>query len=291
MTINDKGVLTMNRQKKLVQVNGIDLCVETFGEPGDPAILLIMGGGAAMDWWEDEFCERLAAGSRFVVRYDQRDTGESVSYEPGSPGYTDRDLINDAVGLLDGFDLPSAHIVGMSMGSEIAQALALDHPSRVASLTVMSGSPGGNDLPPMSDELRAAFSGGVPEPDWSDRTAVIDYLLEDARRYAAPSRPFEEDAMRAFLSRVYDRTTNMASAMNHFIAPGDGSSKKDLGTLTAPTLVLHGTEDPFFPYEHGRAMAKAIPGARLVPLERTGHEIPEVAWDVAIPEILRHTGG
>jgi pimeloyl-ACP methyl ester carboxylesterase len=97
--------------------------------------------------------------------------------------------------------------------------------------------------------------------------------------------------MRALLSRVYDRTVNMASAMNNFMAEGDREPRKDLATVTAPTLVLHGTEDPMFPYEHGRAMAKAIPGARLVPLERTGHEIPEVAWDIAIPEILRHTAG
>lgn len=277
--------------KKFVQVNGIDLCVETFGDPGDPAMLLIMGGGASMDWWEDEFCERLAAGPRFVIRYDHRDTGQSVSYEPGSPGYTSRDLITDAVGLLDAFGLAGAHIVGLSMGGGIAQALALDHSSRVASLTLMSTSPGGDDLPPMSAELQAAFSGEAAEPDWSDRAAVIDYLVDDARLYAAPSRTFEEEAMRALLSRVYDRTANMASAMNHFMVGGAGGSRRDLATVTAPTLVLHGTEDPLLPYEHGRAMAKAIPGARLVPLERTGHEIPEVAWDTAIPEILRHTAG
>lgn len=291
MTTYGTGEISMNRHKKFVQVNGVDLCVETFGDPVDPTILLIMGGGASMDWWEDEFCERLAAGPRFVIRYDHRDTGQSVSYEPGSPGYTSRDLVTDAVELLDAFGLASAHIVGLSMGGGIAQALALDYSSRVASLTLMSTSPGDDDLPSMSEELQAAFSGEAAEPDWSDRAAVIDYLVEDARLYAAPSRTFEEEAMRALLSRVYDRTVNMASAMNHFMADGGGESRKDLATVTAPTLVLHGTEDPLFPYEHGRALAKAIPGARLVPLERTGHEIPEVAWDIAIPEILRHTAG
>jgi pimeloyl-ACP methyl ester carboxylesterase len=289
MTTYGTAGTSVERHKQFVQVNGVDLCVETFGDAGDPAILLIMGGGAAMDWWEDEFCERLATGPRFVIRYDHRDTGESVSYEPGAPGYTGRDLVTDAVELLDAFGLASAHIVGLSMGGGIAQAMALDHPGRVASLTLMSTSAGGDDLPPMSAELRAAFSAGVAEPDWSDRAAVIDYLVEDARLYAAPSRTFEEEAMRALLSRVYDRTVNMASAMNHFMLDGDGESRKDLAAVTAPTLVLHGTEDPMFPYEHGRALAKAIPGARLVPLERTGHEIPEMAWDTAIPEILRHT--
>lgn len=289
MTTNGKVELPMKRTQKVVQVNGVDLSTETFGNPADPAILLIMGGGASMDYWEDEFCERLAAGPRFVIRYDHRDTGQSVSYEPGSPGYTARDLVTDAVGLLDAFGLARAHIVGLSMGGGIAQTLALDYSDRVASLTLMSTSPGGDGLPPMSAELQAAFSGAAAEPDWSDREAVIEYLLADARLYAAPSRTFEEEATRAFLGRVYDRTVNMASAMNHFIAPGDGGSQKDLATLTTPTLVLHGTEDPMFPYEHGRALAKAIPGARLVPLEQTGHEIPKVAWDTAIPEILRHT--
>ncbi len=289
MTTYDKGELTMNRHQQSIQVNGVELRVETFGEPTDPAILLIMGGGASMDWWEDEFCERLAAGSRYVIRYDHRDTGQSVSYPPGSPGYTSRDLVTDAVGVLDALGLAGAHVVGLSMGGGIALTLGLDFSSRVESLTLMSTSPGGDDLPPMSEELRAAFSGEMAEPDWSDRASVINYFLEDARRYAAPSRTFEEEHTRAFLGRVYDRSTNMASGMNHFLAPGAGEASTDPAALTVPTLVMHGTEDPLFPYEHGIALAKAIPGSRLVPLERTGHEIPEVAWDVAIPEILRHT--
>lgn len=276
---------------RLVQTNGVTLAADSFGAPTDPAILLIMGGGASMDWWEDEFCERLAAAGRFVIRYDHRDTGQSTAYEPGSPGYVSKDLVDDAVGLLDAYGLAGAHIVGMSMGGGIAQSLALDHPGRVASLTLMSTSPGpgDDDLPPMSPDLQAAFSGEMAEPDWSDRASVIDYLIEDARLYAAASRTFEEEAMRDLVSRAYDRTANMASAMNHFILDGASPSREDLAKVTAPTLVLHGTEDPLFPYEHGRALARAIPGARLVPLERTGHEIPKVAWDVAIPEIVRHT--
>src|SRR5918997_1219886 len=132
---------------RFIQTNGVTLAADSFGDPADPAILLIMGGGASMDWWEDEFCERLAAGPRFVIRYDHRDTGESASYEPGSPGYTGRDLVTDAVELLDAFGLASAHVVGLSMGGGIAQAMALDHPGRVASLTLMSTSAGGDDLP------------------------------------------------------------------------------------------------------------------------------------------------
>ncbi|MER7175515.1 alpha/beta fold hydrolase [Streptomyces mesophilus] len=280
----------MTRHKQLLQVGQVELCAETFGDRSDPAVLLIMGGGASMDWWEDAFCERLAAGPRFVIRYDHRDTGESVSYEPGAPGYTGEDLVSDPVGVLDALGIARAHVVGLSMGGGIAQALVVAHPDRVATLTLMSTSAGGEDLPPMSKELQAAFSAPAPEPDWSDRESVLDYLVEDARLYAAPSRTFETEAMRALIGRAYDRTTNMASAMNHFLLDGaGGATRAQLATVSAPTLVLHGTEDPMFPYEHGQALARAIPGARLVPLERTGHEIPEAAWDVAVPEILRHT--
>ena len=100
--------------EKILNANGVDLCVETFGDPADPAILLIMGASASMDWWRDEFCQRLAAGSRLVVRYDLRDTGRSVSYEPGAPGYTGDDLVADAAVLIDSLDLGQAHLVGFS---------------------------------------------------------------------------------------------------------------------------------------------------------------------------------
>jgi pimeloyl-ACP methyl ester carboxylesterase len=123
--------------ERVVRANGVDLWVETFGDPDDQAILLIMGLAASMDWWEDEFCQRLAAGGRFVVRYDHRDTGRSTSYPAGAPPYTGHDLTADAVGLLDVLGRPRAHLVGMSAGGGIAQEIAVDHPDRVASLTLI----------------------------------------------------------------------------------------------------------------------------------------------------------
>jgi pimeloyl-ACP methyl ester carboxylesterase len=108
--------------ERIVPANGVDLCVQTFGDSADFPILLIAGGASSMDWWEEGFCERLAAGSRFVVRYDHRDTGRSVSYEPGAPPYSLRDLAEDTVGLLDAFGLESAHLEGMSMGGGSASS-------------------------------------------------------------------------------------------------------------------------------------------------------------------------
>ncbi len=280
--------------ERIVRANEVDLCVETFGDPADPAILLIAGAGGSMLSWEEEFCERLASGSRFVIRYDNRDTGRSVTYEPGAPKYSGPDLVDDAVGILDTLGVDRAHVAGISMGGGIAQFVALDHPDRIASLTLISTSagPGNPDLPPMSEELRTHFAGPAPQPDWSDRTAVIDYVVEDARAFAGKSRPFDEAAWRKLAGRDFDRSIDLASSMtNHFLIEGGGSSRERLGEIRVPTLVLHGTEDPLFPYEHGVALANEIPGARLLPLEGMGHELPRRVWDTVVPAILRHTAG
>jgi pimeloyl-ACP methyl ester carboxylesterase len=284
----ERGLRTS--QPTMVLANGVEFCVQTFGDPESPAILLIGGAATSMDWWEEEFCERLASGPRFVIRYDLRDTGQSVSYEPGAPQYGGPDLVTDAVGLLDALRLARAHVVGMSMGGGIAQRLALHHADRVASLTLIATSPGGADLPPMSDELRAWFEEPPPEPDWSDRQAVVDYIVEDLRQHAG-TLPFDEEEMRAFAGRIVDRTVNIASSMkNHYLLEGDEPVGPRLGELTAPTLVLHGTEDPLFPYGHAEALAAEIPGARLLPLEGMGHELPpRPIWDQVVAAILDHT--
>ena len=276
----------------MVRANGVDLCVETFGDLTDPAILLIAGAGGSMLSWHEELCERLAAGSRFVIRYDQRDTGRSVTYEPGAPGYSGGDLVEDAVGLLDALGRARAHLVGISMGGALAQLVALDHPDRVASLTLISTSAGAGDpdLPPMSEDLRARFASAAAEPDWTDRAAVIDYLVEDARPYAAGSRAFDEAAWRDLAERDFDRSLNIASSMkNHFLAEGGESWRHRLEEIAAPTLVIHGAEDPLFPYGHGVALATEIPSAKLLRLERTGHELPRAVWDIVVPAVLRHT--
>jgi pimeloyl-ACP methyl ester carboxylesterase len=284
----------MRRQaeERIVEVNGVQLCAQTFGRADNPPVLLIMGLSASMLHWEDEFCERLAAGSRFVIRYDHRDTGRSVAYPPGAPGYTGDDLDADAAGLLDALGVTPTHVVGFSAGGGIAQILALDYPDRIASLTLISTSPGtGADLPGMSDELRAHFAAPPPEPDWSDRQAVVDYLVEDERAYAARSRRFEEAERRELAGRIFDRTIDIAASRNHWLLDDGGEGWRErLGEIRVPTLVLHGTEDPFFQIAHALALEREIPGARLVRVEGMGHELPRAAWDVLVPEILRHTG-
>jgi pimeloyl-ACP methyl ester carboxylesterase len=277
--------------REIVHANGVELCVETFGDPGDPAILLIMGMSASMDWWQDEFCGRLAAGSTFVIRYDHRDTGRSVSYEPGAPAYTGDDLVDDAVGVLDALGVRRAHVVGMSMGGALAQVVALDHPDRVAALTLIATSPEGpaDDLPGMAEEARAEFA-RLTEPDWSDRAAVIDYGVGFERACAGPSGSFEETTTRELWGRVFDRTTNIASSFaNHGLIDGSPRWRDRLGELRIPTLVVHGEEDPVLPVEHGVALAREISGAELVRLGGVGHELPRSTWDTVVPAILERT--
>ncbi len=290
----DPEIRPMEQGERIIRANGVDLCVQIFGDRADPPILLIMGGASSMDWWEDAFCERLMVGSRFVIRYDHRDTGRSVSYEPGAAPYSLRDLAEDALGLLDAFGLESAHLVGMSMGGWIGQLVALENPDRVASLTLISTSPTAGpsdpDLPEMSEKLQAFFAQEASEPDWSDREAVIDFIVEGERPFAG-SRPFDEAAIREIAARSFDRTTNFASSIsNHAVIDSGDRWRERLGEVSVPTLVIHGTEDPMYPYGNAVALAKEVPGAELLALERVGHEVPPRAlWDVVVPAILQHT--
>jgi pimeloyl-ACP methyl ester carboxylesterase len=209
--------------RRRIRANDVDLCLQTFGQQTAPPILLIAGACCSMDWWDDALCERLASAQRFVIRYDLRDTGDSVSSPAGAPSYGGADLVADAVGLLDALRVERAHVVGMSMGGGIAQVLALEHPGRVA-----------------------------------------DTDLDDRRR----PRPAADVSSREGLEPLHAR----------------------LGDIAAPTLVVHGTDDPLFPYPHGETLGAEIPGARLLPLAGVGHEFPPPAtWDELVPAIVEHT--
>ena len=284
------------RNARLLRVDGVDLCVETFGVEGDASILLISGAAASMDWWPEAFCERLAAAGRYVIRYDHRDTGRSVAYEPGAPGYTGQDLVDDVGRVLDALGVRRAHLVGISMGGALAQCVAVDVPERVASLTLISTSPAlsrapdSAALPRMSPALDATFSEPPREPDWTDRTAVIDYIVEGERPYRGSVHTGDVET-REVAGRIFDRTTNIASSMtNHSVLEDGDRIRPPLREIRVPTLVIHGTEDPLFPFAHALALRDEIPGAELLPLEGVGHQMPpRETWHLVVPAIQRHT--
>ncbi|HEX6343698.1 alpha/beta hydrolase [Umezawaea sp.] len=273
--------------ERLLPVNGVELCVQALGAPADPAVLLVAGSNSSMTSWPDEFCARLTG--RYVIRYDHRDTGRSVTYPPGEPGYGFPELVADAVGVLDALDVASAHVVGLSMGGGIAQVLAVDHPERVASLTLVATSPaapGTEGLPPLSPEALEYFS-TLAEPDWSDRSAVVEHVVGVQRWFTTGE--FDEEAVRAGVEHDLDRTSSFRSASNHDLLHGGPSWEGGLEAVTAPTLVLHGDRDPLFALPHGEALAELIPNASLVVLHGVGHELPKSSWDVVVPAILAHS--
>ncbi|GLZ46193.1 hypothetical protein Acsp06_23780 [Actinomycetospora sp. NBRC 106375] len=269
---------------------GVHLCVESLGEPDAPALLLLAGGGWSMDWWDDELCALLVARGLRVIRYDQRDTGASTTWPPGAPGYTGGDLRRDALAVLDALEVPRAHVAGLSMGGGVAQCLALEHPERVAALTLIATSPvdpAVGDLPGPAPAVTAAFAGEATVPDPADPQAAVTALVEAERPFAGPGA-FDEARMRTIAARVVARSRDLAAAGNLFLAAFEPPASTDLRTLAGlPVLVVHGTADPLFPVEHGRALAAAVPGARLLEIEDMGHQLPPApTWERLVGAML-----
>jgi pimeloyl-ACP methyl ester carboxylesterase len=276
--------------ERMIEASGVELCTEAFGDPAEPPILLVMGMGGSMLWWEDGFCRMLADGRRFVIRYDHRDTGRSVTYEPGYPEYTGADLVADAAGVLDAYGIPAANVVGVSAGGAFAQLLALDFADRVRSLVLISTSgalPGGRELPPATEEFARFLT--TAAVDWSDAESVIEYLVAYSRVLAGGQRPFDEAAARDLPRREIERARNFAAAQNHDTIPDDGRSREPLSSIDVPTLVIHGTADPMFPLEHGQALAEEIPTAGLLSLEGAGHGVDRADWETIVRAIVEHT--
>ncbi|MFB0631650.1 alpha/beta fold hydrolase [Streptomyces sp. AB3(2024)] len=274
----------------MVDMDGVELCTETFGDRSDPPVLLVMGTGASMLWWEEGFCRMLAEGGRFVIRYDHRDTGRSVTRECGSSGYTGADLAGDAVGVLDAYGIPAAHVVGASAGGALAQLIALDRPDRVLSLVLISTSravPGDRELPPPTGEFMRFVSSA--EADWSHTASVIDYLVEYARVLAGSRRRFDETAVRDLVRRDVERAHHFAAVRNHDSLPEGERPRRPLSSISVPTLVIHGTADPMFPFGHGEALAEAIPGAGLLALEGAGHGVDRADWETIVRAVIAHT--
>jgi pimeloyl-ACP methyl ester carboxylesterase len=276
--------------ERIIEAGGIQLCTEPFGEPTDPPVLLVMGLGASMLWWEEEFCRSLADGGRLVIRYDHRDAGRSTTYEPGRPGYNGADLVADAAGVLDAYGLGSAHVVGVSAGGAMAQLLALDFADRVLSLVLISTSPAipvDRDLPPPTDDFRRFVA--EAEVDWSDRESVIEYLVGYSRLLAGGHRPFDEAACRDFVRRDVEGADNVASLQNHDVMAHVDRPDTPLSSIPMPTLVIHGTADPMFPLAHGHVLAEEIPDATLLPIDGAGHGLDRTDWPTIVPAILHHT--
>ncbi|HEU5066485.1 MAG TPA: alpha/beta fold hydrolase [Gaiellaceae bacterium] len=276
--------------ERMIEANGVELCTSSFGDQGDPPILLIMGNGASMLWWDEGFCRMLADCGRFVLRYDHRDTGRSVTYGPGRPEYTGADLVADSVGVLDAYGIGAAHVVGVSAGGAFAQLLALAFPDRVRSLVLISTSPAlplDRDLPSATEPFHRFLASA--KVDWSDDESVIEYLVSYARVLAGDERPFDEEAARELVRRDVERARDIAASENHGAVAAGKIPRAPLSSIAVPTLVVHGTADPMLPLEHGQVLADAIPGAELLVLEGAGHGIVRADWQRLVRAITRHS--
>lgn len=261
---------------QLIDNQGHLLATESFGNVGDPALVLIMGATASMLGWPDALCHMLAERGLHVLRFDHRDTGQSTTVPPGAARYAVEDMAADVLAVMAGHGVQKAHLAGMSLGGYIAQMVALMQPGRVLSLTLIASEPLGWDgeaLPHISDDFLAHF-GALATLDWADQEAVADFLVESERLCAGSGAPFDAQAARSVVKRVLERTANPASMFNH----GTVTTREDWSgrfrDIACPVLVVHGADDQILPVENGRAIAAGISGARLEVLPGVGHELP-----------------
>ena len=290
--------------EEMIQANGIEICTDAFGERGDPTILLIMGASASMIMWHEPFCHALADGGRFVVRFDNRDVGRTTSCPLGEPNYNLQDMADDAVAVLDHYGVDKAHIAGASMGGMITQLVGLNHPDRVLSLTPIMSSPNPGAVtdamegkeaadtlsPPTQEVLEAAMSGATL--DWDDKDAVLENRINMFRVLAGSKFGFDEAVQRPIFAREIERAVNFPSSQNHgLIVAGSEVWHHRLGEIDVPTLVIHGTEDPILPLDHGQAIHAGISGSTMLELEGMGHDLPDGYRDQIVAAMLQVSAG
>jgi pimeloyl-ACP methyl ester carboxylesterase len=277
---------------------GITLCYETFGDPAEPPMLLIMGLATQMIAWPQEFCEELANRGFYVVRFDNRDAGRSthVPGRPPSPGqlitrridpvlYTLTDMAGDAAGLLRELELAPAHVVGVSMGGMIAQTLAAEYPESVRSLVSIMSTTGNRWRGQPAFGIYRFLLRRAP----ADRDAFVEYLSVLFRAISSPGFAHDEQGVRDIAALSYERGHDPAASgrqLGAIVASGDRTAA--LGRIAVPTLVIHGTRDRMIRPSGGRATARAIPGARLMMVEGMGHDLPQGAWPLLIDAISAH---
>ncbi|GAS88751.1 alpha/beta fold hydrolase [Mycolicibacterium brisbanense] len=281
----------------------LDIYYEDMGDPNDPAVLLIMGLGAQLLLWRNGFCEKLVNQGLRVIRYDNRDVGLSTKLSGQrvdtplplrmarsflglrSPSvYTLEDIADDAAALLDHLGIDSAHIVGGSMGGMVAQVFAAQYRHRTKTLAVIFSSNNKALLPPPG--VKQLLSLVTGPPPGSTRDAVIDNAIRLGKLNGSPAYPTPDYQMRAEAAELYDRSYYPAGVARHFAAIlGSGSLLRYDRRITAPTVVIHGLADRLMRPFGGRAVAKAIAGARLVLIDGMGHELPEPVWDEVVGEL------
>jgi pimeloyl-ACP methyl ester carboxylesterase len=273
---------------------------ETFGDPKGQPLLLIMGLGAQMTTWEDEFCKQLADRGFHVIRYDNRDVGLSTWMEDAGlpdmasafsgdpqPAYQLEDLADDAAGLLESLDIPAAHIVGASMGGFIAQLVAINHPECVLSLTSIMSGPGGSDEVAPKPEGAAVLIVSPPH----SREERIEQAMYFRRVLLGSADPFDEAHEQARATRSVDRAYYPPGVGRQLLAILAAKSRLErLKEVRVPTLVVHGVDDVLVPLENGRLVAEAVPGARLIEFEGMGHDLPRRVWPQVMDAIVEVAG-
>jgi pimeloyl-ACP methyl ester carboxylesterase len=286
-----------------VQANGIELVYDTFGDPEATPLLLIAGLGDQMLAWSEDFCSQLAAQGYWVIRFDNRDAGLSAKFDhAGTPSflkliwafvrnkpiavpYTLHDMALDAVGLLDALNVSAAHIVGGSLGGLIAQDLAYRHAQRVRTLTLLISSTMNPRLPPPRPKSLVLFAS--PKPGLE---GYVEHIVR-ARRAVRGSRfPFNEAALRAHAKQLYERNPDTRGTARQIAALfANRYDERAIKSITAPTLVIHGSADPLIPLRHAYYTAKILPDATLLIIEGMGHEFPPEVWPQVIDAIVQHT--
>lgn len=283
--------------------NGISIRYDTFGNPADKPILLIMGLSWQMIMWDEEFCRELASRGFFVIRFDNRDIGRStILREAGIPNimelitdiaagkqvkvpYLLTDMANDAFGLLDHLKIESANVVGVSMGGMIAQTMALERPERVRSLTSIMSTTGDKTLPPPTPEALQLLM--TPPP--TDEKGFIDAFVERWGILNGGTFAVDEKRVRGYGQKAFDRGLSPDGVARQIAAvEASGNRKEALAGLKVPLQVIHGSADPLLPVECGSATAKAVPGSKLKIIEGMGHALPADVWPAIIETIAEH---
>jgi pimeloyl-ACP methyl ester carboxylesterase len=287
--------------ERFCQVGEVELCYETFGDRGNPAVLLIMGLGTQMIAWPEEFCQLLARRGFFVIRYDNRDVGRSTHLDaaptprqremlrrkPRRVAYSLADMAADGVGLLDELGIEKAHVVGASMGGMIGQVLAARHPERVLSFTSIMSTTGSRWR---GQPALRVYPKVLSRPK-EGKEAYIERLVKLFRVIGSPGFERDEDALRQLAAQAYDRGVSNAGLARQLAAiNSSGHRKEDLRKIEAPTLVIHGTRDRLVKKSGGKATARAIPGARLMMIKGMGHDLPPGAWPRIIDGIVENAG-